>query len=743
MKPVLHVRNLSCLLLAMTMTAPSLSAFAQEAPRRAGLDFTFPAATGGTAVTGTSPTDEDATGEPTIKLPPIPPRRVTPTNPTTPTPPRTSGNTMSGIDKSAFPGMSCPLVDNRPHKDLLAATQALSRVVVVTPECQNNADMVKISEEAKKLVAAGTNLQGLWQNPEALTTDAKSLASFNGDVNVMISGLNNLTTQLQQNSLLNSKCGKEMMTGTGVIVAVSDLISSFAPFALIGASMNPAMGAALPYILGFTGVGSVAKIIKNMADANTLNMDKIEHRQAVLQNVCEFSKISQRVRFLKLAQSGQLEQVTSEIQGMRRATYSLLRSQYSDRVSSIATIRQNLDQTLRNADATLRKDQSELQSVTTQLTGQTDKHLLCYAAREIVERAGSPAVFPTRAVMNLQSLLGQQNQPTLAQTTMLKSEERLRLRLRAGANDESDKGIEECASIGKAYIDALARLLLGTRDTILKQSSSLERQLSRDSEYSLFRRTELAAQREVDGLQKVANILQQLNMDNAIIDKMELDTQMSGLKRALFGTPAGLPIIRGVSPAEAWLDFVGEQNRRAFHQFNTEMTSLVNDAYRVTQSGRMDFFQRDAQGNVSRDRFGHPIRLSSVNQNQIIIDNLRAASELKNLTADIAPAGSDNQKVLCQRLENIWLSWAATMDHLAAQDFFCQNIRGFFDSNTSSGLINKCVGRRDLNGRVLVMSQIAASQAELGSNGAREKALLISSKMKELNCEMPDAGSIQ
>jgi hypothetical protein len=215
------------------------------------------------------------------------------------------------------------------------------------------------------------------------------------------------------------------------------------------------------------------------------------------------------------------------------------------------------------------------------------------------------------------------------------------------------------------------------------------------------------------------------------------------LKRALFGTPAGIPVIRGVSPAQAWLMFVEEQQARSLHQFNTEMRSLVNDAQRVTRSGRMDFFQRDAQGNVMRDRFGHPIRLGMMNQNQIIIDDMRAAEELKQITPAIAPFQSDNQKILCQRLETIWLGWAATMDHLAAQDFFCQNIRAFFDTSTESSLVEKCVGRRDLNGRVLVRSQIAEKQAQLVADGSRDKALLISKKMKELQCEMPDASILQ
>jgi hypothetical protein len=40
---------------------------------------------------------------------------------------------------------------------------------------------------------------------------------------------------------------------------------------------------------------------------------------------------------------------------------------------------------------------------------------------------------------------------------------------------------------------------------------------------------------------------------------------------------------------------------------------------------------------------------------------------------------TDNEALIFRRLETIWMSWAASMDHLSASQFFCQFISQFFD----------------------------------------------------------------
>lgn len=679
--------------------------------------------------------------EPRLKLPPLPRRTDGPAGGGM-TPFRT-GETMTGVDRSAFPGMTCPLIDNRPYKDLLQSIQALSRVVVVTPECQNNADVVKMNEEVKKLLSSGTSLQTLWASPESIASDPKALADFQANLTVMITGINRVTETLQSNALINDKCGRQMLTGTGILVAVSDLISSFAPFALIGASMNPSLGVALPYILGFTGVGSVAKIIKNLHDQNTLDMSKPEHRQAIMQNICEFSKINQRVRFLKLAQTGQLEKVTEEIQQMRKDTYSALRGRFSERALSIAGIRTSYAQVLSRAAQTLKLDTAEIQGLMAQVAESKDDHLTCFMAREVIEKAGDESGFPLRAVGNFKTLLANQENPSVAQTAILRAEERLRDHLKSLAAAGAEKAISECAAAGRAYFESLSRIVQTTGTTLTKLTASLDRQLGQDPEYAQYRKNELAAQAETETLAKVANILEQLNLDNAILDKVEMDTQMRGLKQALFGTPGGLPLLRGSSPAMAWLSFVDEQFARSVSAFDTEIQSLVQDSYMITRTGRNDFVRRNEKGEPVLDRYGHPIKLSITQQHETIFSDVRMSQELGNITTRIAPVGSDNQRVICQRLENVWLSWAAAMDHLAAQNFFCQNIQGFFDSSTEPALVRHCSGRRDLAGKVLVPSTIEQKKSRLVEKGFRDRAQLINAKMKELICQMPDASSMK
>jgi len=119
--------------------------------------------------------------------------------------------------------------------------------------------------------------------------------------------------------------------------------------------------------------------------------------------------------------------------------------------------------------------------------------------------------------------------------------------------------------------------------------------------------------------------------------------------------------------------------------------------------------------------------------------DLANSVKLADINLQRIPIGSDNQKVVCQQLASIWMSWAATVDQLGAEQFFCSYIEPYFDSATESGLINRCVTRKDLNGKVVAASSIDTEKHYLVKAGYRSQALLVSAKMKELQCEMPDA----
>lgn len=655
--------------------------------------------------------------------------------------------TVAANNTNSTSNFVCPLTENRPHMELLNSARRLADALRPTEECKNDADASKISEDAKKLLDAGANLQSIWKNPETLTADRAKMTTFQDDISTMVNGINTITTQLQQNSLLNRKCTKELMSAGGLLTAVSDLVANFAPYALIGASLNPSLKVALPFIVGFTGVGSVAKVIRGMADQDALKMKKPENREALLKNICEFSRISQRVRFLKLAQSGQIDQVNADIQRISENSTRQLSLNFSPRVSALSSLRTQFDGNLKKIEAVLKNDQAEHKKVLEHV-GTNQSLLSCKMSVEIAKGNADASKFPARAIENFKNVLGNQIKNSAAQSALLTSHKSLEKQL-ISLSEKDAGNIEKCLPISKSYLQTLDQVLKETRSTIDRLRTAMDEKLNKDKEFARYRKIETATKREVLTLKKVGEILAQLNADNSIIDKSEIDSQIYDLKRSLFSIPEGihayLPTGYGkVSPIMAWFEFVEEQQNRTFTDFKRELIQIIRDSYAISKSGQDDFLERDAQGNPLKSRYGEAIKLSEEEVNTRLTNDYNTSQKLENLTIELFEKNPENKKAICQRLENIYLSWASTLDHIAAQNFVCKSIESFLDKNsTDRGLLKKCINQRTVDNRLIRASDVSQSLINLEADGYTAKAKMISAKLKELQCEMPTVSIMQ
>lgn len=690
-------------------------------------------------------TDDPASANtPQIQLPVLPPPSPTSsgsnnnsnnsTGSSNSGPVRSSGNTMSSVANSAFPGLTCPLTENRPYQDLVKAINNLARAVVVTNECQDNTDIKKLQDTLNRMVQSGTYLVGLWQNPDTImaSNNNPNLGQFQSSLQDVLVGMNQVTAILQSNSFFNSKCGQNLTTAGGLVLAVSDLVSALAPFALIGAAMNPSLKVALPYILGITGVGSVSKIIKTMHEQNTLDMNKPEHRQAVLDNVCEYSKIAIRVRFLQLAQSGALDQLGQELDKLQTQASGQLQLQFGARPFQISKIHDTYRSRLQELKKNFVRYAQEHKSFQEQLKD-TDDRLYCELTYHLLKDTEA-AQYPRGFIQEYKRMLSMQVRPTVYQSTLVQSFERQSSSI-LGQSQFIDSA--QCQREAKNLHQVLAKMVDNAEVTVKALEASLEQGLLADPEYRRFSALESSMKKEMEFLRKIKNLLAQMQLDNSLIDKLELDSRMNDVKSALFGTPKGIVVLRGKSPAMAWLDFAWAHHERARNDFLAEFRLLVRDAYLVTQSGRGDFVRRDAQGNPIRDRWGQPIRYSPAEQVKIIMNDIKSSEDLSPITPKIAPVGSDNHRVLCRRLENIWMSWAAAVDHLKASQFFCGFIAQFFDRNTEKSIINRCEGQYRLDGSVIRHSEIEQRLSELQKSRHVQFARRVRKKMTELACPMP------
>ncbi|NUN07223.1 MAG: hypothetical protein HUU57_15865, partial [Bdellovibrio sp.] len=140
---------------------------------------------------------------------------------------------------------SCPLFDNRPHQELIDSIDALNKVVKVIPECTGTPSAKSIEENGK---AIKDNIAALQAIMMATDPALVSTGQIDSSITAAISAFGNLGDIFNNNSFLNSKCGRETMTSGKVALALNDVINGLAPYALFAVSMNAALTPALPFV---------------------------------------------------------------------------------------------------------------------------------------------------------------------------------------------------------------------------------------------------------------------------------------------------------------------------------------------------------------------------------------------------------------------------------------------------------------------------------------------------------------
>ncbi len=643
------------------------------------------------------------------------------------------------VAETSYPGISCALTDNRPTQSLMTAIQKLSAAVKPSQECAGDLDLQTANDQVTRLGESVKGLNQFWEHPELLS-QGNNTAQFQNLLEASIRGIDQVGRNFSGNPLLNSKCAKGAMGVSDVFVAFTDLVTAFAPFALIGASMNPSLGVALPYVLGITGAGSAAKIVNKMLREQRQDATLPEVRNAILANICEYMKISDKVRFLKLAQSGQLEFVTREITSNGTQKLFNLYQLQPPNVKAMIQQRNLFQAQLEIIKENIPKDQAELLVYKIQLQGVTEKPMICEMARTMVVSAGETSRFPGRAIVGYKRLVASLPTASLAQQALIKTEESLRAQFTvAGGNPDT------CASVGQSYIETVSRIIGSSADLYQIAIGTMTADLARqDKEFGTFVAKEAKTKKEVETVSRVSNILQRLNQDNAIIDKVEMNSQMLALKRALFSKPTDLVNLtaglfgRGVgSPAMEYLNFISDQQALTTTQFSQEMQSLMDEIMYFKPT--YDPYLRNPDGSVKLDRFGHMERKPREQADLDYFKELQRRSDLSIMTPALNPRNSENYIRNCQRLENIWLAWASVMDHLAAQSFFCSQIRSLFDFETDRDLVQRCDGKFDVSGNQTSKSGIQKSQTALAQPEFKGRALMVSEKLRELDCKMPDA----
>lgn len=759
-------RNSICLAIAMTMIAPHF-AIAQSLPVKLPIDVGFdPLPTDGstesdTGLGSTTPTIPKTTANPDDNggvqtgvpgggrpngnangvQPQNPGMPATPgvQTPGTPAKPATPGSTpgvltpgtaTTGTGKTMAPAiisnpdLSCTLFTNSAHKDLINAIDSLNKVVTSTAACSGNPSAKGIADNGNKIKES---IDSLIKVVQATDPSQVNTASIDQTVTAALGAVGNLGDILNNNTFLNSQCGRQSMTTGKVLLAFNEVVSGLAPYALFAVSMNAALAPALPFVIGGAIATSGISALAKMFDKGSLNMDDPTTRNAVLQNTCQFTKVAQKVRFMQLAQSGKIEKITQELE-KEASLYNKRFSKLSSDLSKILDYKTKWDNYYTAIQRQLDNDKADLAVINTQvITNSSDDILMCTVAQELANYAQDGRTFPSSVFNNLNVLMSQseKSQKIQSSTMMALHNSAMKRVLHFAPLASEDEGaLKSCAQAARSWMSGVVQATDLTTTILAKNQIVLENELNQYTEYRSWKTQYNIIENQKITIKRVEKAMQELAKDSSIIDRSELAQRLVILKAGLFGS-------RGMGwgnkprvPVYEWIDHTKDVHDRAISAFLTDFKSVRDQAFSITETGLGKTYIMTNSG----VQYKNPVK--QVRDNE-------TADKLENLNLNTVPLGSRQHEIICQGLEASWLDWTSALDHLGSIEFFCDMIDPVLDAKMDQAVVEMCRGVTKLSGQVVSKSMVVAARELLTNKGFRENANIVSARLKELQCPMP------
>jgi hypothetical protein len=241
--------------------------------------------------------------------------------------------TIAVLDKSMVPGISCPLVDGQGHKDILAAANNLhSNLATLIYDCTKNANNQSTvgnpySATTQEIANSAAVLKKYIGNPGLIATSPTFMQEVEDNLQLVMRDVVKVTTQVSSNNQFVSQSCPIRSKGN-MIAAVADLIQSVTPIALSVMQANPQLAAsmpeAVPFIMGTSAVASLIHAMNTARANNTINTADPLVRKAVLQNVCEYGRIIDRLNEFRQSARARvnLQKATHAIVNQRQAFVS-------------------------------------------------------------------------------------------------------------------------------------------------------------------------------------------------------------------------------------------------------------------------------------------------------------------------------------------------------------------------------------------------------------------------------------
>lgn len=672
----------------------------------------------------------------------------------------------------------CPLFENRPYESLNQAIDALSYVMSSSPECSQQRSSIDAIEQNKKTIKdAVAAIQGYMaanggigpvpgpNTPGTPGVDLPPLPGGGGlpgtpmnpqgldqSVQAAIQAATNIGQMFSNNSLLQTRCGREVMSTGKVLLALNDMLNSLAPLALLAAAVAPGVGVAAKFaITGGAVFTSTVSSMAKMIEQGTVDMTNPEHRKAVLKNTCQYTNIARKVRFMQLAQTGQITKISAELD-KKLEGYRKFLSKKSDDLNQVLSYKESMERAMYRSELQASKDNFELAALEGQVNESKDDDLYtCLLAQQMVKKSAREdiAVFPVTVMTNLDQVVvlarEDQNSTQVVGIKTLNDISRKRIAgLTKQVSNDDGAAIKLCAQTTRSWVVGLRNALKLTRNLMSSERADLENELATNSEYALWREQYTKLQSEQNTVNRVSKVMKELAKDSSVIDRSELDQRMSLLKSSLFGTAGAWKW--GHSPIQEWLEHTMRLHANRISSMTENLKNLQRQAVNLTSGGRLIFLRA---GMGARGGSGAGMTREQIDQsNRQAMSDIQSANQLESINVNTVKPGTRSHELACQLLETTWLDWSAAVDHLSATEFMCDMIDAQLDNKVETAIVAFCRGDLQLNGRQAVQSEIQKAKGKIAIDKAltnksyRDWAFVISKKIQDMKCPLPGTSDL-
>ncbi len=640
-----------------------------------------------------------------------------------------SQNTAGGksmVAANLSQDFSCPLFANSVHKDLLKAIDDLSKVVTTTVECSTNPSAKALEDNGNKIKESIATLTKLMQ---ASDPSQVSVSAVDQSVTSALTALGNMGDVVNNNSFLNSSCGRQSMTTGKALLALNEVINGFAPYALFAVSMNAALAPALPFVVAGTVATSSIAALAKLNERGSLNMTSVTTRNAVLQNTCQYTKVARKVRFMQLAQSGKIDKITQELE----SDVDLYKARFAaptGNITQILAYRDSHEKNIKKIATQNESDRADFAVIEDQIPQNVDDDLACRVGKKLSEWSKDGKSFPASAFLNLKAASAQgtkAQQLNVDVMTSLYNSSVERIVENFETINDNEKSLRTCGNSARAWFNGIRKSIAATATIIYERKTALESELNEHSEYRTWKQQFNLIENQKLTIKRVERAMQELAKDNSIIDRSELAQRMVLLKAGLFGSRTGSS---SKVPVVEWINHTKSVHDRAISAFVNSMNTLRAGAWSLTEAAKAH------EQMIRNGGYGGYGSYGPSNTKMQERDN-EYKKKLSNLNFDNLPKGSRNHEIACQQLESAWLNWSAALDHLGAIKFFCDMIDDVLDSSMDPDVLSDCRGVSQLNGKSTRQSVVDAQKKLLVNRGFQADAHIISKRLKDLQCPMP------